>query len=217
LYQDYINPGTATSLPEEKENLFKQEPAHFTVPEKFFQLQSKFIVAAYADGLLVIDQQRAHERILYEHYKKAAQHQAHSQQELFPQTIELSGSDMVLLNELNEDLKKLGFDIVPFGKDTVVIQGVPADLSSLNSAEVLHGLLENYKLNNLDVKLDKGENICRSLAKNTGIKYGKELQPEEMRLLMEHLFSCEENLYSPAGKIVFTKLDSFDLDKLFKK
>jgi DNA mismatch repair protein MutL len=166
---------------------------------------------------LLIDQQRAHERILYEHYKKTSQHAANSQQELFPQTIELSPADMLLLNELNDDLKKLGFDIQPFGKDTVVIQGVPADLSSLNSVEVLHGLLENYKLNNLDVKLDKGENIYRSLAKNTSIKYGKELQPEEIRLLMEHLFSCENHSFNPEGKVIYTKIDTFDLDKLFRK
>lgn len=216
LYQDYINPNTASSLPQE-DHLFKKEAAHFVVPDKFFQLQLKYIVAAYHDGLLLIDQQRAHERIMYEHYRQAAQHPTHSQQELFPQTIELSGADMLLLNELNEDLKKLGFDILPFGKDTVVIQGVPADLSSLNSTEVLHGLLENYKLNNLDVKLDKGENICRSLARNTCIKYGKELQPEEMKLLMEHLFSSENHSFSPSGKVVYTKIDLVDLDKLFRK
>jgi DNA mismatch repair protein MutL len=215
LYQDYIKPETQNALP--KENLFHKEAVHFHVPEKFFQFQHKYIVAGYEDGLLLIDQQRAHERILYEHYKKTSQHPANSQQELFPQTIELSPADMLLLNELNEDMKKLGFDIQPFGKDTVVIQGVPADLSSLNSVEVLHGLLENYKLNNLDVKLEKGENIYRSLAKNTSIKYGKELQPEEIRLLMEHLFSCENHSFSPDGKVIYTKIDTFDLDKLFRK
>ncbi len=216
LYQDYINPNTAASLPQD-EHLFKKETEHFVVPDKFFQLQLKYIVAAYGDGLLLIDQQRAHERIMYEHYRQASQHPAHSQQELFPQTIELSGVDMLLLKELNDDLKKLGFDILPFGKDTVVIQGVPADLSSLNSTEVLHGLLENYKLNNLDVKLDKNENICRSLARNTCIKYGKELQREEMKLLMEHLFSCENHSFSPTGKVVYTRIDIIDLDKLFRK
>lgn len=216
LYQDHMNPETAQSLPKE-DHLFHREAAHFIVPEKFFQFQNKYIVAGYQDGLLVIDQQRAHERILYEHYKQTSQHPANSQQELFPQTIELSPADMLLLNELNDDLKKLGFDIVPFGKDTVVIQGVPADLSSLNSVEVLHGLLENYKLNNLDVKLEKGENIYRSLSRNTSIKYGKELQPEEIRLLMEHLFSCENYSFNPEGKVIYTKIDTFDLDKLFRK
>lgn len=215
LYQDYIRPENQHSLPKE-EQLFAHEQ-HFAVPDKFFQLQLRYIVAATSEGLLLIDQQRAHERILYEHYKNTARHAAHSQQELFPQTVELSAADMLLLNELNEDLHKLGFDILPFGKDTVVIQGVPADLSSLNSAEVLHGLLENYKLNNLDVKLDKGENIYRSLARNTSIKYGKELQPEEMRLLMEHLFACENHSFSPDGKMVYSKVDLFELDKLFRK
>lgn len=216
LYQDYLKPETSSSLPAENEQLFRGVQSQ-QVPEKFFQLQLKYIVAAVEGGLLVVDQQRAHERILYEHYKKTALHPAHSQQELFPQTVELSPADMLLLNELNEDLHKLGFDILPFGKDTVVIQGVPADLSSLNSAEVLNGLLENYKLNNLDVKLEKGENIYRSLARNTSIRYGKELQPEEMRLLMEHLFACENHSFSPDGKVVYSKIDIFDLDKLFRR
>ncbi|MGZ3867179.1 MAG: DNA mismatch repair endonuclease MutL [Bacteroidia bacterium] len=217
LYQDYLKPENEKALPAEGQNLFHEEPLPFAVPEKFFQLQSKYIAAVYDDGILLIDQQRAHERILYEHYKKSFQQHLPSQQELFPQSIELSSADMILLNELNEDLKKLGFDIVPFGKDTVVIQGIPADLSSLNSAEVLTGLFENYKLNNLDVKLDKSENICRSLAKNTGIKYGKELQPEEMRLLMEHLFACDNHSFSPAGKVVYTQISVGEIDKLFKK
>ena len=216
LYQDYLKPETSSSLPREEEQLFK-DARGFQVPERFFQLQQKYIVAAVEGGLLVVDQQRAHERILYEHYKSTAQHAAHSQQELFPQTVELSPADMALFNELNDDLRKLGFDILPFGKDTVVIQGVPADLSSLNSAEVLNGLLENYKLNNLDIKLEKGENIYRSLARNTSIKYGKELQAEEMRLLMEHLFACENHSFSPDGKVVYSKIDIFDLDKLFRR
>jgi DNA mismatch repair protein MutL len=217
LYQDYVKPGSESAIPQQGENLFHEQPLPFAVPEKFFQLQSKYIAAMYDNGILLIDQQRAHERILYEHYKKSFQQHLSSQQELFPQTIELSSADMLLLDELNEDLKKLGFDIVLFGKDTVVIQGIPADLSSLNSAEVLNGLFENYKLNNLDVKLDKSENICRSLAKNTCIKYGKELQAEEMRLLMEHLFACENHSFSPTGKVVYTQISIHEIDKLFKK
>jgi DNA mismatch repair protein MutL len=216
LYQDYLKPQSENALPQ-GENLFNEQPLPFAVPEKFFQIQSKYIAAMYDDGILLIDQQRAHERILYEHYKKSFQQHLPSQQELFPQTIELSQSDMLLLNELNDDLKKLGFDIVPFGKDTVVIQGIPADLSSLNSAEVLSGLFENYKLNNLDVKLDKSENICRALARNTCIKYGKELQQEEMRLLMEHLFACENHSFSPGGKVVYSQISIYEIDKLFKK
>ncbi|HEX7415406.1 MAG TPA: DNA mismatch repair endonuclease MutL [Bacteroidia bacterium] len=217
LYEDYVKPENQDSFnPQSEENLFHAQKSELAF-DKVFQLQSKYIVAVTEDGLLLIDQQRAHERIMYEHYKKSAQHPIHSQQELFPQTIELSPADMILLKDLNDDLKNLGFDIAPFGKDTIVVQGVPADLSSLNSVEVLNGVLENYKLNNLDIKLDKGENICRALAQNTCIKYGKELQPEEMKLLVEHLFSCEEHAHSPQGKIVYTQINQTDIDKLFKR
>jgi DNA mismatch repair protein MutL len=218
LYEDYVKPGNEHTYTEAEtqENLFHTQKTEVTF-DKVFQLQNRYIVAVTQDGLLLIDQQRAHERIMYEHYKKSAQHPIHSQQELFPQTIELSSADMLLLKELNDDLKNLGFDIVPFGKETIVVQGVPADLSSLNSVEVLNGLLENYKLNNLDIKLDKGENICRALAQNTCIKYGKELQFEEMKLLVEHLFACDEHAHSPQGKIVYTQINQTDIDKLFKR
>jgi len=218
LYEDYVKPENQHSYSPShtEENLFHEQKTEVSF-DKVFQLQNKYIVAVTGDGLLLIDQQRAHERIMYEHYKKSAQHPIHSQQELFPQTVELSGADMLLLKELNDDLKNLGFDIVPFGKDTIVVQGVPADLSSLNSVEVLNGLLENYKLNNLDIKLDKGENICRALAQNTCIKYGKELQFEEMKLLVEHLFACDEHAHSPQGKIVYTQINQTDIDKLFKR
>ncbi len=217
LYEDYVKPeNQELSVKQREENLFHAQRME-GIFDKVFQLQNKYIVAVTAYGLLLIDQQRAHERIMYEHYKRSAKHPINSQQELFPQTIELSSGDMLLLNELNDDLKNLGFDIVPFGKNTIVVQGVPADLSTLNSVEVLNGLLENYKLNNLDIKLDKDENICRALAQNTCIKYGKELQAEEMKLLVEHLFECEEHTYSPQGKMVYTQISHIDIDKLFKR
>jgi DNA mismatch repair protein MutL len=217
LYEDYVKPGNEPQISQiDADDLFHEEKKEISF-DKVFQLQNRYIVAVTQDGLLLIDQQRAHERIMYEHYKKSALHPINSQQELFPQTIELSSADMLLLKELNDDLKNLGFDIVPFGKETIVVQGVPADLSSLNSVEVLNGLLENYKLNNLDIKLDKGENICRALAQNTCIKYGKELQFEEMKLLVEHLFACDEHAHSPQGKIVYTQINQTDIDKLFKR
>lgn len=215
LYEEYTQPAPMPGT-EKAEHLFEKEKTAVSF-DKLFQLQQKYIVTLVSNGLLLIDQQRAHERIMYEHYKNALKQPVHSQQELFPQTIELSSADMLLINELGEDLKQLGFDILPFGKDTVVIQGVPADLSAMNSVEILNGLLENYKLNNLDIKLDKWENICRSLAKNTCIKYGKELQAEEMKLLAEHLFLCAEHSHTPSGKAVYSEIGMGEIDKLFKR
>lgn len=201
----------------EQEQLFEEKRAAVRI-SKLFQLHNKYIVCEGAEGLLLIDQHRAHERILYEHYLKAFGHNAiHSQQDLFPQTLELSAIDFDLIQQLKDELRYLGFEIENLGKNTIVIHGVPADLTEQNSIEMIEGILENYKLNNLDVKLEVRENLCRSVAKNTCIQYGKELSADEMQLLVEHLFATENYSFSPSGKTIVTAISSGEIDKLFKK
>lgn len=184
-----------------------------------FQLYLKYIVAPHHNGLLVIDQQRAHERILYEHYvsSRAQQVQAASQQMLFPVTIELTPNDFALTSTLMPHFRQLGFDIEPFGKNTVVVQGTPAELGEFNTQEMIEGILETYKLNTFDTRLDPFENMCISMAKNAGIKYGKVLQDEEISLMLQHLFLCENPMYSPSGKPVIMEMGKADLDAFFKK
>jgi DNA mismatch repair protein MutL len=216
---------THTSHPQEQfieqetqqEQLFEQSRTGVQ-PGKFFQLHNKYIVCESQEGLLLIDQHRAHERVLYEHYLKAFGSNAiHSQQDLFPQTLEMSAIDFDLIQQLKDELKYLGFEIENLGKNTIVIHGIPADLTGQNSIEVIEGILENYKLNNLDVKLEVRENLCRSVAKNTCIQYGKELSTDEMQLLTEHLFSLEHFSFSPSGKTIVSEMPAADIDKLFKK
>ncbi|HEY1038052.1 MAG TPA: DNA mismatch repair endonuclease MutL [Bacteroidia bacterium] len=202
---------------QEQEQLFEQNRTELKIG-KLFQLHNKYIVTESQEGLLLIDQHRAHETVMYDHYLKAFGTNAiHSQQELFPQTVELSPIDFNLVQELKEELKYLGFEIENFGKNTVVVHGVPADLTGQNSIEMIEGILENYKLNNIDVKLEVRENLCRSIAKKTCIQYGKELSMQEMQLLTEHLFSLENFSFSPSGKTIITTLNIQELDKLFKK
>ncbi len=185
---------------------------------KTMQVLNKYIVLESTQALVMIDQQRAHEKILFDHYLKAFQQQAiGSQQELFPHNMELSTNDYLLVHELMEDLKVLGFDLADFGKNTIVIHGVPADLHGINSVEMLEGILENFKLNNLEVKIDKRENLCRSIARNTCIKQGKILSQEEMKLLVQHLFELENPVYSPSGKSIFIELPYPEIERLFKK
>ena len=185
---------------------------------KSFQLYQKYIVSAHQTGLLVIDQQRAHERILYEHYiqTKEKQHSA-SQQVLFPVTVELTPNDFTLIETLFAHFKLVGFEIEPFGKNTIVVQGTPADLGDFNTQEMIEGILETYKLNNFDTKLDPFENMCKSMAKNAGIKYGKTLEQEDINLLLEHLFNCENPMYSPSGKPIIMEMSKQELDTFFKK
>ncbi len=220
LYQNYAN----TDYKAENENLQveKQAEQHalaYNNVHKGFQMYGKYIISAHQSGLLVIDQQRAHERILFEHYTatKDRTTATPSQQVLFPITIELSPNDFVLMETLNPHFKQLGFEVQPFGKNTIVIQGTPAELGEFNTQEMIEGILETYKLNTFDVKLDPFENMCRSMAKSAGIKYGKSLENEEITLMLEHLFNCENPMYSPSGKPVIMEMSKLDLEAFFKK
>lgn len=221
LYQNYSN----TDYKGENENLQLEKQAeqtqidHDIFSTKGFQLYNKYIISAHENGLLVIDQQRAHERILYEHYiaTKDKNVASSSQQVLFPITIELTPNDYVLLESLMPHFKLLGFEIEPFGKNTVVVQGTPAELGEFNTQEMVEGILETYKLNTFDVKIDPFENMCKSMAKSAGIKYGKTLDEQEIALMLEHLFNCENPMYSPNGKPVIMEMSKLELDSFFKK
>ncbi len=221
LYQNYAN----TDYRGENEHLQLEKQAeqtkldHEVFSGKGFQLYNKYIISAHENGLLVIDQQRAHERILYEHYiaTKDKNSVSSSQQVLFPVTIELTPNDYVLLESLMPHFKLLGFEIEPFGKNTVVVQGTPAELGEFNTQEMVEGILETYKLNTFDVKIDPFENMCKSMAKSAGIKYGKSLDDQEIALMLEHLFNCENPMYSPNGKPIMMEMGKTELDAFFKK
>jgi DNA mismatch repair protein MutL len=221
LYQNYSN----TDFKTENENLQLEKRVeqtkleHGVMTHKAFQLYNKYIVSAHDNGLLVMDQQRAHERILYEHYiaTKDKNSAASTQQILFPVTIELTPNDYVLLETLMPHFKILGFEIEPFGKNTVVVQGTPAELGEFNTQEMVEGILETYKLNTFDVKIDPFENMCKSMAKSAGIKYGKSLDEQEIALMLEHLFLCENPMYSPNGKPVIMEMSKIELDAFFKR
>lgn len=185
---------------------------------KTFQLFGKYIITSFADSLVAIDQQRAHERILYEHFYKTKEQKAIStQQLLFASHLELSTNDFVLMQTLLEEFKILGFDIEIFGKNNIVINGTPAELGEFNIQQMVEGVLENYKLNTLDKKMDIHDNLCSALAKNTCIKYGKDLDEKDMQLIISHLLQCENPLYNPNGKPVMMEISKEDLDKFFKK
>lgn len=221
LYQNY----NQTDYKKELENLQLEKQAeqtnieHQTFTHKGFQLYNKYIISAHESGLLVIDQQRAHERILYEHYVSSKERNvaAASQQVLFPVTIELTPNDFVLLETLMPHFKILGFEIEHFGKNTIIVQGTPAELGEFNTQEMVEGILETYKLNTFDTKIDIFDNMCKSMAKNAGIKYGKPLNEQEIILMLENLFSCENPMYSPNGKVVIMEMSKLELDAFFKK
>ena len=192
-------------------------PSKIFIPEQeFSQQHNTYILASTAKGMLIIHQQNAHERVLYERYLAAADGKAISaQQSLFPSTIHLSTADAVLLSELSDELKQLGYLIEPFGKDTFVIQGSPADVEQGNEAAAIELLLEQFKHYTSDLKFSKREKLIRSLAKQHSIKAGRSLTQKEMKQLVEDLFNCAQPNATSNGFPVYMEIKKEELEKQF--
>lgn len=181
-----------------------------------FQIHQQFILTPIKNGIILIDQQAAHERILFEKFIAAlANNQGSSQQSLFPQTINLSVGDFELFLAIAEDLKALGFDIREFGKNTIVVHGYPSEIESGKEEQLILGLLENFKEQAAITKFDKKEQLAKSLARQSAIKAGTTLNAEEINQLIDELFACELPQVGISGKASFIKLSLTDLRKLF--
>ncbi|HEY8779982.1 MAG TPA: DNA mismatch repair endonuclease MutL [Mucilaginibacter sp.] len=183
-----------------------------------FQVHNRFILSPIKSGFIVINQQAAHERVLYERFLQQLQnHSGLSQQSLFPQSVTLNSSDFELLKELLPDIRALGFDIREFGKNTIVVEGIPADLNNVGEHEMLEQLLEGYKNNQAILKLDKRDSLARSLARNAATKAGTKMSLEEMNLLVDQLFACEMPNLALNGKLVITTFTLNELLERFEK
>jgi DNA mismatch repair protein MutL len=194
------------------------EQLHDSNKKTTYQLHNKYILSHIKTGFMVIDQQGAHERILYERIMDSLEkHKSATQQELFPKTLEMNAADFALVKELEPEIKAMGFDISEFGKNTFVIHGIPADTADHDSTALLEGLIENYKQNLQELRSDKRENLARSMAYNMAVKSGKELRQEEMNNLIDELFACKMPYSTPGGKPTITTFSLEDLDKRFKK
>lgn len=191
-----------------------------TSDKAIFQLHNRFIISQIRSGFMIIDQQAAHERILFERFSQKIENQkGASQQSLFPQTLNLSSADFELIQDLMSDIQSLGFMIRPFGKNSFVIDGIPADLPATTSAtEVLEQLLENYKNNQQLNRLSKRENLAQSLARSVAIKVGTTLSYEEMTELIDKLFACDSPNISLSNKnVILTFTLKELLDRFSKK
>jgi DNA mismatch repair protein MutL len=204
--------------PQQNENdLYDQNPGQFS-GKKILQLKQRYILTPVKSGLMVIDQKRAHERILFEQFLEVLKSDSvASQQQLFPQTIELNPADAELLRSIIDDLKSLGFDIREFGQNTFIINGTPGALDVSSPVLVLERLLEEYKNAPVDAKNKAKEQIATSLAKASALDYGTELKPEEVDRLIDNLFACATPNFSPEGKKVLTIIPIGDIEKSFAK
>ncbi len=185
---------------------------------RFFQFHNTYIVTQIKSGLMFVDQQRAHERVLYEKYLGQLQKKSGAaQQNLFPERVQFNPPDLSLIKEIGEELKSLGFRFDNFGDGEVVIQGVPPDISGLSGSEIFRGIIEEYKRNHMDYKDRHGENIARAMAKNSCIKKGKKLAPEEMASLVDRLFACKNPNYNMDGQLIYYILGLEKIESFFNK
>ena len=167
-------------------------------------------------GYLLVNQQNAHERVLYERFSNAVAGRAiATQRSLFPATIDLAAADTVLLTELLPDLQQLGYLLEPFGNNTFVIQGTPADTDTGNEKTALEKMLEQYKHFSTDLKFSKREKLLRSMALQQSIKSGSILSQKEMTVLVTDLFDCSIPNSTPNGKPTYMSFKKEELDKMF--
>ena len=180
------------------------------------QLLATYIVTPTNRSFILIHQQAAHERILYERYKEASvgKH-IPSQKSLFPVTLTLSAPDAILLTELLPDLQPLGYTIEPFGKDSFIIQGTPGDMAQGNEKGVMESLLEQYKNFTSEIRFSRREKLIRSLARQGAIKAGTPLAEREMRTLVDDLFACVQHNVTPGGDPTYIEFKKDYVEKLF--
>ncbi|MDF2158755.1 DNA mismatch repair endonuclease MutL [Algoriphagus sp. CAU 1675] len=204
--------------PEEEKGFSIPKPEEGEATGTTFQVELSYVIAQMSTGLLIVDQQAAHERILYERYlRQLKMAQGPSQQCLFPPVVQLSPGDFSLVLDLMEELNSLGFMVAEFGKDAVLIQGVPADIQVKNEKELFEGLIEQYKNFKNELSLDNRENLARSLARKSSLKRGQKLSPQEMETLVGQLFACQNPNYGIGGNKTFVKLDLSSIHSFFGK
>jgi DNA mismatch repair protein MutL len=180
------------------------------------QLLNTYIVTPTNRSFILVHQQAAHERIIYERLATAAVGQPiPSQKSLFPATITLSAPDAILLTELLPDLQPLGYTIEPFGKDSFIIQGTPADTGQGDERSALEDLLEQYKHFTSEIRFSRREKLVRTMAKQQAIKAGTILGEKEMRTLVDDLFACAQHNVTPGGDPTFIEFKKDYVEKLF--
>ena len=182
-----------------------------------YQIHGQYIVSQFKSGFMLVDQQSASERILYERYLTALNNQPITTQKvMFPKTLDLPPADALLLRNILDEVNQLGFEIAEFGGNSFVVHGTPADLTGNPSEEaLLDKLLAQYK-GNQALNLGTRENLARSMARSASIRRGQPLSVREMEDLVDQLFACAVPHSSPSGRKCLIKFDLDDLKKQFE-
>ncbi|MDR3226145.1 MAG: DNA mismatch repair endonuclease MutL [Prevotellaceae bacterium] len=185
--------------------------------EKFIQIKDSYIATNSRSGLMIIDQKRAHQRILFEQFLNDFESTSECiQQEIFPKTIELSAMDFITISERIDDLYKIGFDIRIFGKNTVVVNGLPANTGNDEVENIVHAIIDDLKDETSNIEKKSKERIAAALAKASAIG-NKTLNAAEMNNFVGKLLSCNQPNICPEGKPTLTIITFDEIKTKFFK
>ena len=183
----------------------------------YLQFKLKYILTSVKSGLMLIDQHRAHFRVLFDRYMLIIRNQKGvSQQMLFPEVLELETGEVVIIERILPELLWIGFDIENFGKNAYVINGIPAEMGAGSVLSLLKELIAEVQLTELSVSETIQEKIASVMARKTAIQYGKSMTLTEMTHLFQDLFSCDNHQYAPDGKPIITVLLNEEIEKRFR-
>jgi DNA mismatch repair protein MutL len=181
------------------------------------QFANKYILCPTRSGLLLIDQQRAHVRVLFDLFlAQISGRKSISQQVLFPELLELQADDFLVFQQLLLDLHFVGFEIEIDGESSFIIKGVPPHLGSESVLSLLFEILEKFKSSEVHAVMNIQEDIALSLANSSSIKTGKRLSQDEINDLIDRLLDCENYSFSPDGKKIMSIVTQEDMDKMFR-
>lgn len=182
-----------------------------------YQYKGKYILTSVKSGLMIIDQHRAHVRVLYDRYRKQmSEHNGASQGLLFPEMLQLPVSESVLLEQLIPDLEALGFDLSVLGGGTFSVNAIPSGTDGMNPVDMVTDIVHSAQEKGGKAEEELQYYIALSLARNSAIVQGQVLSNEEMENLVDNLFVCKNPNYTPDGKIIVAILEQEDFEQLFR-
>ncbi|MBQ2402326.1 MAG: DNA mismatch repair endonuclease MutL [Prevotella sp.] len=175
-----------------------------TRSNEHYQYKGSYIITAIPAGLMVTDQELAHERILFERYMKdMARSTVASQRLLFPDAVQFTVAEMLMLPEILPEMESLGFELTNLGGGNYAINAVPASLGNANAAQTVSNMVSAAVESNTNVRNELYTSLAASMAHNTSIVHGQVLSAEEMENIIASLLACENTRYSPSGKEIY--------------
>lgn len=193
-------------------DLFEEDPSSL-----HYQYKNKYILTSVKSGLMMIDQRRAHVRILFDQFlQNIKQKRGISQRALFPEIVEFSSSEAAMIPYLLDDIEAVGFDLSNLGNNSYAINGVPSEIDKINSVELIHNMVSKSIETGSDVKDEIQESLALSLAYAAAIPYGHRLTNDETNDIVNRLLASPSHKYTPDGKLIISIFDDFEIDKRFK-